>query len=100
MWANIRERIVVSNSPSAFGLPGLVSIRISSGWPFRHRWTSFLVARDKAEDFVNRWPNIDGAKQPALDAVPAALNAVTALTAIVLSMLACEFGVRRVSRKE
>ncbi len=49
LWANLRQRVVVSNSPSAFGLPGLVSIRFLSGWPVTHSWTSFLVMRDEAE---------------------------------------------------
>jgi hypothetical protein len=99
LWTNIRESIVISNSPTALGLTGLVSIRIRSGWPFSHSATSFLVQRDRADEFVRNWPiSGEGGKPPQFMSQRLVANVLVGGVLIALAAAVCEIVMRRVRR--
>ena len=96
IWANVRERIIISNSPAAFGLDGLVTVHIVSGWPVVHGETIFLVMREKADQFIREWPMSGaGGIPPSIQRGPLVANGLAGATAAVVITVICEFLVRR-----
>src|SRR5690242_5505679 len=101
VWANTGESIVISNSPSAWGLPGFVSIRVSSGWPFRYRGNALMVRNDRADDFVRNWPkSIAGAKPSPVDFGKLNADVLVGCCSIGLAAVGCELVVRRAQRRQ
>ena len=90
LWANLRERVIVSNSPRLFGLEDLVSVDVLSGWPIWYRFNHFLVPRGNAESFVDQWPDIDGVEAAPIHPMRFAVNVGVALTILAASAFCSE----------
>lgn len=96
LWANVHQRVVVSHSPSAFGLPNCVSIHFLQGWPVVHTGTSFLVMRDEAARFIEDYPeSARGADPPSLKFNPFVIDVVAAVICMAIAGFFSEWVVRR-----
>src|SRR5262245_58804427 len=98
LWANIRQRIVVSNSPSGFGLPSLVSIHVLQGWPLAHTHTSYLVSIEHRDEFVADFPESAGFERPEVIYNVVAMNVGIGTLLIFVSGCVAECLTRRLGK--